>query len=78
MNRDLTRLLIAVDQSDSEPASSLIENFAGMCQETRDALSRWTDLRTQDVPKLNALLSQRSLAPLTVAKQAPGNPDCGN
>ena len=70
MNRDLTRLMIAVDQSDSPPASEFVETFTGMCQDTHAALERWNDLRTQDLPKLNALLAQQSLAPLTV----PGRP----
>ena len=77
MNRDLTRLLIAVDQSDSPPASELIETFAQMCQDTRAALGRWNDLRTQDVPKLNAMLTQQSLAVLTVPGQAV-DASCGN
>ena len=59
MNRDLTRLLIAVDQSDTPPASELIETFAGMCQDTRAALARWSDLLTHDVPRLNAMLARQ-------------------
>jgi hypothetical protein len=78
MNRDLTRLMIAVDQSDTPPASALIETFAGMCQDTHAALARWNDLRTHDVPELNAMLAQQSLAALTAPNQAPGIPDCGN
>src|SRR5262249_52464330 len=31
LNRDLTRLMIAVNQSDSPPASELITAFSGMC-----------------------------------------------
>ena len=49
MNRDLTRLMIAVDQSDSPPASEIVETFTGMCQDTQAALDRWNDLRTQDL-----------------------------
>jgi hypothetical protein len=78
MNRDLTRLLVAVDQADTAPASQLIEAFTSMCQDTRAALARWSDLRTQDLPQLNALLAKQSLAPITVPGQALGNPDCGN
>jgi hypothetical protein len=78
MNRDLTRLLIAVDQSDTPPASEIIETFTGMCQETHAALVRWDDLRTHDLPALNAMLAKQSLAPVTVPRQALSNPDCGN
>jgi hypothetical protein len=54
LNRDLTRMLIAVDQSDSPPASQVVEAFSGMCQEVRAALSRWNDLRTKELPGLAA------------------------
>jgi len=76
MNRDLTRLLIAVDQADSPPAGELIETFTGMCQDARAALARWNEFRTQDVPRLNGLLGQQSLAPLAVPRQAPGELPC--
>jgi hypothetical protein len=78
MNRDLTRLMIAVGQSDSPPASSVVETFAGMCQDARGALNRWNDLRAKDLAELNTLLLRDSLPPLTVAGHAPGGPDCGN
>ena len=78
MNRDLTRLLIAVDQSDTAPASEIVETFTGMCKDTQAALARWNDLRTDDLPKVNALLAQQRLAPLAVPSQALGVPDCGN
>jgi len=78
MNRDLTRLLVAVDQADTAPASQLIETFTGMCQDTRAALARWDDLRTHDLPQLNALLAKLSMALVTVPSQAFGSPDCGN
>jgi photosystem II stability/assembly factor-like uncharacterized protein len=66
MNRDLTRLMIAVSQSDTPPASSVIETFTGMCEEAHGALTRWSELRDHDVPQLNILLVQQSLPPLTV------------
>ncbi len=78
MNRDLTRLLIAVDQSDSPPASEIIETFVGMCHETHGALARWNDLRTTDVPQLNTLLVRQSLAPLMLPGGVLPQTDCGN
>ena len=78
MNRDVTRLTIAVDQSDSPPASEIVETFTGMCQEAKAVLSRWNDLRTKDVPQLNAVLGQQSLPPLTAPRQGLPDPDCGN
>jgi len=77
MNRDLTRLMIAVGQSDSPPASSVVETYAGMCQDARAALGRWSELRTNDVVKLNEVLARDSLAPLTMTGHAPAGLDCG-
>ena len=76
MNRDLTRLMVAVDQSDTAPASALLETFAGMCQDARDAIGRWNDLR-KDVPQLNAILAAQKLTPLAVAKETLALPECG-
>src|SRR5581483_2881535 len=70
LNRDLTRMLIAVDQSDSPPARSVVEAFEGMCQEVQAALARWNDLRTKDLPALT--LTGKPAAPA-----APPSIDCG-
>ncbi len=78
MNRDLTRLMIAVDQADAPPASEIVETFSGMCQDTRAALARWNGLRAQDLPQLNSMLAQQSLPPLSVPSQALPEPDCGS
>jgi photosystem II stability/assembly factor-like uncharacterized protein len=77
MNRDLTRMMIAVDQSDSPPASQVVEVAVGMCQDAKSALARWSDLRTNDLAKVNGLLKQQKLAPLTIPP-APPTLDCGN
>jgi len=78
LNRDLTRMMIAVDQSDSPPASEVVEAFRLICQEVRDALARWEELRTHDIPQLNAALRKQSLPPLTISGQTPAVPDCSN
>ena len=77
-NRDLARLMIAVDQSDTPPASALVDTYAGICQETHTALTSWNDLLTHDLPQLNAMLAQQSLPALTVPSQAPQEANCGN
>jgi hypothetical protein len=76
-HRDLARLLIAVDQSDTAPASMLVEAFAGMCQDTKAALARWNDLRTGDLRQLNALLAQHSVERIDEPKAPLESPDCG-
>lgn len=77
VNRDLTRLMIAVGQSDTPPAEMLTEAFDGMCHDTRAALARWKELLTVDLPKLNALLAEQGLLPLT-APRAVVDGYCGN
>jgi hypothetical protein len=68
--------MIAVGQSDTPPASSVMEMFTGICQDSQGALSRWSDLRTKDVPELNAMLVRLSLAPLTVPESGAPVPQC--
>ncbi|HKE28188.1 MAG TPA: hypothetical protein VKB88_37825 [Bryobacteraceae bacterium] len=77
LNRDLARLMIAVDQSDSPPASEVAEAFTGMCQETKVALARWSDLLAKELPALNAVLTKQSAPTLSAPKSVPDAP-CGN
>jgi len=76
LNRDLTRLMIAVDQSDSPPAGEVVETYQQMCGELRDAVARWNELRTLDIPQVNSLLRQQSLAPVTAPAAVPAAPKC--
>jgi hypothetical protein len=64
-------MLIAVDQSDSPPASQVVEAFGVMCQEVQSALSRWNDLRTKDLPGLQA--ARQPVTPPALAQI-----DCGH
>ncbi len=63
-NRDLTRMLIAIDQSDSPPASEVSEAAHGICEESRDAVERWNKLRP-DIEKLNGMLTGAGLKAVT-------------
>jgi photosystem II stability/assembly factor-like uncharacterized protein len=55
LNRDLTRLLIAVDQSDTAPATELVETFEGMCRDVQAAVARWNDLAKTEPAKSTRL-----------------------
>jgi hypothetical protein len=72
MNRDLTRLMIAVGQSDTPPAQMLTEAFDGMCDDTKAALARWGELLTVDVPRLNALLVPQGIPALPASRGIAG------
>jgi photosystem II stability/assembly factor-like uncharacterized protein len=72
MNRDLTRLMIAVGQSDTPPAQMLTEAFDGMCDDTKAALARWGELLTVDVPRLNALLVPQGIPALPAPRGIAG------
>jgi hypothetical protein len=76
LNRDLTRLLVAVDQADTPPASALTEAFTGLCEDTHAALARWIDLRSKDLEQLNALLAKESMPAIRMQDPPPGNPNC--
>jgi photosystem II stability/assembly factor-like uncharacterized protein len=52
LNRDLTRMLVAVDQADGPPAKQVAEAFDGMCHEVQATLARWNEVRTKDLPGL--------------------------
>lgn len=78
LNRDLTRLMIAVDQSDSPPASEVVEAYVQMCQQAREIVSRWDELRSQDLPKLNTILRQQSLGTISPPQQQLQLPACTN
>uniref|UniRef100_Q01PB5 Sortilin N-terminal domain-containing protein n=1 Tax=Solibacter usitatus (strain Ellin6076) TaxID=234267 RepID=Q01PB5_SOLUE len=77
MNRDLTRLMIGVGQSETPPAEMLTEAFDGLCHDTKAALARWKELLTAELPKLNALLAEQGIPPLT-APRAIADGYCGN
>ncbi len=66
MNRDLTRLTVGVQQSDTPPASEIVETYGLMCDEARDVFSRWDDVRTKDLAALNSALTGQSLQPIAV------------
>ena len=51
LNRDLTRLLIGVDQSDTAPAAMMVEQWNALCQDTKAALARWNGVRPESAPK---------------------------
>ncbi|HUK16381.1 MAG TPA: hypothetical protein VLW65_08200 [Bryobacteraceae bacterium] len=76
LNRDLTRLMIAVDQSDSPPASEVAEAFIAMCQDLKSAVAGWNDLLAHDLPQLNAMLTKQSLEPLSLPKRVLAEPAC--
>ncbi len=78
LNRDLTRLMIAVDQSDSPPAGQVVETYVQMCQEAHEIASRWEELRSQDLPKLNAILLHQSLGAISLPPQQLQFPTCSN
>jgi len=74
MNRDLTRLLIGVDQADGPPASALVESWQGMCADTQAALQRWDGVRAE-AAKLNEALRKAGAREVS-AGRAPGAVDC--
>ena len=76
LNRDLTRLMIAVNQSDSPPASELTKAFMGMCQNLNAALASWRALSKDELPALNNVFARHSGLPLSVPKLIE-DPACG-
>ena len=68
--------MIAVDQSDSPPASEVAEAFTGMCQDLKSAVARLSNILADELPQLNAMLAKQSLEPLSLPKQVLAEPAC--
>jgi photosystem II stability/assembly factor-like uncharacterized protein len=49
MNRELTRLTVAVQESDTPPASEIVETYQLMCEDATAIFTKWDDLRTKEL-----------------------------
>ncbi|HXA09644.1 MAG TPA: hypothetical protein VNW28_06650, partial [Chthoniobacterales bacterium] len=61
---------IEADTAPTQPQEEVFKQLAGQLEEQ---LKAWTQITTDDVPKVNALVKQADLPALTVASAAPPN-----
>jgi hypothetical protein len=61
INRDLTRLIVAVDSADVRPSDPVRTAALGKVVALDEAEKRWRDFRDKDLPALNAVLRAHEL-----------------
>jgi hypothetical protein len=59
----------AVQSADVAPTADAVTAFRSNQQAMQKALTQWNDIKTQDVPKLNASLKQANLPPVSLEER---------
>ena len=70
LNSALTSLLGTVDSADAAPTTQAIGMFGDVQQALEQQLSRWQEIRKQEIPTLNATIRQAGLSPINVEVEA--------
>ncbi len=85
LNTLLGQVARAVESADVAPSTDAVTAFTHEKQGAEKALARWTEIKTQDVPKLNTALKQAGLPTVTLEErgarrdaEAPSSTDNGN
>jgi len=68
---DLATLETVVESADREPTGQARLVFTGLRERVADAVRRWQQVRTADLPALNALLERQGAPAVHVMEQAP-------
>jgi len=64
MNSELAYLSQAMNQADAAPTDAMHAAYHDYCQDLTKLSQQWSDLMKQDLPAVNAQLSQQHLQPL--------------
>ncbi len=70
LNSALSSLLGTVDSADAAPTTQAIGMFGDVQQALEQQLSRWQEIRKQEIPTLNATIRQAGLSPINVEVEA--------
>ena len=70
LNSALSSLLGIVDSADAAPTTQAIGMFGDVQQALEQQLSRWQEIRKQEIPTLNATIRQAGLSPINVEVEA--------
>jgi hypothetical protein len=68
INRDLTRLIAALDSADVRPSEAVRTAAWGRVVALDEAEKRWRAFRDKDLPEFNAMLRAHELKELTAPK----------
>ncbi|HUI84681.1 MAG TPA: hypothetical protein VL240_10680 [Candidatus Binatia bacterium] len=77
MNSELAYLSEAVGQADAAPTDAMHTAFHDYCHDLTKLAQQWSELMSQDLPKVNSQLGEQHLQPLTEVTLTPAVPACG-
>jgi hypothetical protein len=77
MNSELAYLSQAMNQADAAPTDAMHAAYHDYCQDLTKLSQQWSDLMKQDLPAVNAQLSQQHLQPLPETMLMGTVPACG-
>ena len=70
LNSALSSLLGTVDSADAAPTTQAIGMFGDVRQGLEQQLSRWREIKEQEIPTLNSTIRQAGLSPINVEVEA--------
>ena len=76
MNSELSTLSEYVNQADQAPTDAMRTAYRDYCKDLTKLTQQWSELMTQDLPAVNAQLSQQKLNALPEANLVPSSPAC--
>jgi photosystem II stability/assembly factor-like uncharacterized protein len=78
VNDSLTALMALVDGADSAPSEESFAAYRRLCAGLNETLGAWQDLKSKDLPGLNALLTQNKLVEIPQSAALTNVEPCGN
>ena len=77
MNSEFSTLAEAVNQADAAPTDAMGTAYRDYCNDLTKLTQQWSDLMKQDLPAVNAQLTQAHAAALPETMLSGGRPACG-
>jgi len=77
VNSETSQLSEYVNQADQAPTDAMHTAYHDYCQDLTKLAQQWSELMKQDLPGVNAQLTQQKLQPLPEVTLTPATPACG-
>ena len=77
VNDSLTALMALVDGADSAPSEESFASFRRVCQEWKEQLGNWEQLKSKEVEPFSSLLGKSNLAPVASMPTVAADVSCG-
>jgi photosystem II stability/assembly factor-like uncharacterized protein len=75
LNGGLNTLVSGLDTADAAPTTQQSAMFVELDKALEEQLSKWTELKSKDVPEINQQLKKAGLPPIDLQKPIPGQED---